>query len=84
MSTWQWNWACSCRSASRQDGDLLADDWACHCSRALYTKTGYLEQAYTALSAAIALYRAMAMTFWLSQMEAVLAQVLHATGSLED
>jgi hypothetical protein len=43
-----------------------------------------LEQAHTALSAAIALYRAMAMTFWLSQMEAVLAQVLHATGSLED
>jgi tetratricopeptide (TPR) repeat protein len=42
----------------------------------LYIKTGHLEQARTALSTAIALYRAMAMTFWLSQTEATLAQVL--------
>jgi tetratricopeptide (TPR) repeat protein len=42
----------------------------------LYTRTGRWEQARTALSVAIALYRAMAMTFWLPQTEAALAQVL--------
>jgi tetratricopeptide (TPR) repeat protein len=49
-----------------------------HCHRGfgtLYAKTGQAEQARTALSAAIALYRAMEMTFWLPQAEAVLAQV---------
>jgi tetratricopeptide (TPR) repeat protein len=56
-----------------------------HCHAGLgtmYTTTGRWEQARTALSTAIALYRAMAMTFWLPQTEATLAQVLHATGSL--
>jgi len=48
----------------------------------LYTTTGRWEQAHTELATAIALYRAMAMTFWLPQTEATLAQVLHATGSL--
>jgi tetratricopeptide (TPR) repeat protein len=48
----------------------------------LYTTTGRWEQAHTELTTAIALYRAMAMPFWLSQTEATLAQVLHATGSL--
>ena len=33
------------------------------------------EQARTALSTAINLYRAMEMTFWLSEPEAALAQV---------
>jgi tetratricopeptide (TPR) repeat protein len=50
-----------------------------HCHRGLgtlYNTTGQREQARTALSAAIALYRAMAMTFWLPQTEAALAQVL--------
>jgi DNA-binding NtrC family response regulator/tetratricopeptide (TPR) repeat protein/class 3 adenylate cyclase len=42
----------------------------------LYTTTGQREQARTELSAAIALYRAMEMTFWLPQTEATLAQVL--------
>jgi tetratricopeptide (TPR) repeat protein len=42
----------------------------------LYTTTGHWEQARTELSAAIALYRAMAMTFWLPQTEAALAQML--------
>ena len=42
---------------------------------ALYLKTGRLEQARTELTAAIALYRAMDMTFWLPQAEAALAQV---------
>jgi class 3 adenylate cyclase/tetratricopeptide (TPR) repeat protein len=41
----------------------------------LYAKTGRPEQARTELSAAIGLYRAMEMTFWLPQAEAALAQV---------
>jgi tetratricopeptide (TPR) repeat protein len=41
----------------------------------LYTKTGQREQARTALTTAIDLYRAMDMTFWLPQAEAALAQV---------
>ena len=41
----------------------------------LYATTGQREQARTALSTAIALYRAMDMTFWLPQAEAALAQV---------
>jgi hypothetical protein len=39
----------------------------------LYTKTGQREQAHAELAAAIELYRAMEMTFWLLQAEAVLA-----------
>jgi tetratricopeptide (TPR) repeat protein len=49
-----------------------------HCHRGLgtlYAKIGQVEQARTELSAAIALYRAMEMTFWLPQAEATLAQV---------
>ena len=49
-----------------------------HCHRSLgtlYAATGQREQARTELSTAIALYRAMEMTFWLSQTEATLAQV---------
>jgi tetratricopeptide (TPR) repeat protein len=41
----------------------------------LYAKTGQREQSHAELAAAIALYRAMDMTFWLPQAEAVLAQV---------
>jgi predicted ATPase/class 3 adenylate cyclase len=41
----------------------------------LYAKIGRREQAHTELSAAIDLYRAMDMTFWLSQAEAALAQL---------
>jgi class 3 adenylate cyclase/tetratricopeptide (TPR) repeat protein len=41
----------------------------------LYSRTGQLEQARAALSAAIDLYRAMEMTFWLPQAGAALAQV---------
>jgi tetratricopeptide (TPR) repeat protein len=50
-----------------------------HCYRclgALYTRTGQQEQARAALSTAIELYRAMGMTFWLPETEAVLAQVV--------
>jgi tetratricopeptide (TPR) repeat protein len=49
-----------------------------HCQRGLgllYAATGQREQARTELSTAIAMYRAMDMTFWLPQTEAVLAQV---------
>jgi tetratricopeptide (TPR) repeat protein len=41
----------------------------------LYATTGQREEARAELSAAIALYRAMEMTFWLPQAEAALAQV---------
>jgi lipoprotein NlpI len=41
----------------------------------LYATLGQQEQARTELSAAIVLYRAMDMTFWLPQTEAALAQV---------
>ena len=41
----------------------------------LYVQTGRPEQARAALTAAIALYRDMEMTFWLPQAEAALAQV---------
>ena len=41
----------------------------------LYAATSQREQARAELSTAIALYRAMDMTFWLPQAEAVLAQV---------
>jgi len=49
-----------------------------HCHRGLgtlYAATGQREQARTALSAAMALYRDIDMTFWLPQAEATLAQV---------
>jgi tetratricopeptide (TPR) repeat protein len=48
----------------------------CHLGlSAFYAKTGQREQAHAELSAAIGLYRAMDMTFWLPQAEAVLTQV---------
>jgi tetratricopeptide (TPR) repeat protein len=49
-----------------------------HCHRGLgtlYAAIGQQEQARAELSAAIVLYRAMDMTFWLPQTEAALAQV---------
>jgi hypothetical protein len=49
-----------------------------HCHRGLgtlYATTGRRKQARAALTTAIALYRAMEMTFWLPQAEAALAQV---------
>jgi tetratricopeptide (TPR) repeat protein len=48
-----------------------------HCHRGLgtlYTKTGQPEQARAELAAAIDLYRAMDMTFWLPQTEAALVR----------
>ncbi|HXH13801.1 MAG TPA: hypothetical protein VNP04_29030 [Alphaproteobacteria bacterium] len=55
-----------------------------HCHHglgALYAKSGRHEQARAELSAAIELYRAMEMTFWLPQAEALLAQI-GATGPI--
>ena len=49
-----------------------------HCHRSLgtlYAAMGQREQARTALSTAIEMYRAMVMTFWLPETEAALAQV---------
>jgi class 3 adenylate cyclase/tetratricopeptide (TPR) repeat protein len=49
-----------------------------HCHRGLgtlYAAVGQQEQACTALTTAVELYRAMAMTFWLPQAEAALAQL---------
>jgi tetratricopeptide (TPR) repeat protein len=49
-----------------------------HCHHGLgrlYDQTGRREQARTELSAAIELYHAMDMTFWIPQAEAALAQV---------
>jgi tetratricopeptide (TPR) repeat protein len=49
-----------------------------HCHLGLgtfYAQTGQRQQAHTALSTAIDLYRAMGMTLWLPQAEAALAQV---------
>jgi tetratricopeptide (TPR) repeat protein len=46
----------------------------------LYAKTGQREQARTELAAAIELYRAMEMTFWLPQAEAAVAQVVKDDG----
>jgi tetratricopeptide (TPR) repeat protein len=48
----------------------------CHCGLGtLYATHGQGEQAPTELAAAIAMYRAMDMTFWLPETEAALAQV---------
>jgi tetratricopeptide (TPR) repeat protein len=41
----------------------------------LHSRTGKVDQAHTDLAAAMALYRAMEMTFWLPQAEAALTQV---------
>jgi hypothetical protein len=49
-----------------------------HCHRGLgtlYARLGQPEQARSALSAAIDLYRSRDMTFWLPQAEAALAAV---------
>jgi len=49
-----------------------------HCHRVLgelFVAAVQLEPACTELTTAIALYRAMEMTFWLAEVEAALAQV---------
>jgi class 3 adenylate cyclase/tetratricopeptide (TPR) repeat protein len=69
--------------AAYREALVLADELGmrplqAHCHRGLgtlYAQTGQREQAHSELSAAIDLYRAMDMTFWLPQAEAALAQV---------
>jgi hypothetical protein len=61
-------------------GQILTLDTAlqAHCHfglGTLHARTGQRQQAHTELSAAITLYRAMDMTFWLPQAEAGLVQV---------
>jgi tetratricopeptide (TPR) repeat protein len=66
--------------AAYRQAMMLADELgmrplAAHCHLGLgtlYARTGRPEQAHTELSAAMALYRAMDMTFWLSRAEAAL------------
>jgi tetratricopeptide (TPR) repeat protein len=68
-------------AAAYRQAMTLADELgmrplAAHCHLGLgilYARTGHLEQARAELSAAMALYRAMDMTLWLSRAEAVLA-----------
>src|SRR5712691_6345832 len=70
-------------AAAYRQAITLADELgmrplAAHCHLGLgtmYARTGRLEQARAELSAAMTLYRAMDMTFWLSRAEAALAQV---------
>ncbi|HEY5866460.1 MAG TPA: hypothetical protein VI542_13085, partial [Candidatus Tectomicrobia bacterium] len=69
--------------ASYQQALTLAEELSmrplqAHCHRGLgtlYATIGQQEQARAELSAAIVLYRAMDMTFWLPQTEAALTQV---------
>jgi hypothetical protein len=63
------------RALKRQfnvDDDYLADLKA----ELIYAEIGRKELAHSEMSAAIALYRAMGMTFWLPQAEAALAEKL--------
>jgi class 3 adenylate cyclase/tetratricopeptide (TPR) repeat protein len=66
------------RQAQALAGELRLRPLQAHCHRGLgtlYAKIGHRQQARIELSAAIALYHAMEMTFWLPQAETTLAQV---------
>ena len=68
-------------AAAYQQAMALADELGmrpltAHCHLGLgtlYARTGHLEQARAEISAAMALYRTMDMTLWLSRAEAILA-----------
>jgi tetratricopeptide (TPR) repeat protein len=67
-----------CQQALALAGELGMRPLQAHCHLGLgtlYATTGQREQARTALSTSIEMYRSMAMTFWLPQTEAALAQV---------
>ena len=69
---------CTCRAALALAEELGMRPLVAHCHLGLgrlYGQAGRGEQARADLSAAIELYRAMDMTFWLPQAEAALAQV---------
>jgi tetratricopeptide (TPR) repeat protein len=66
------------RQALTQANELGMRPLQAHCRRGLgmlYATVGQREPARAELAAAITLYRPMAMTFWLPQTEAALAQV---------
>jgi class 3 adenylate cyclase/tetratricopeptide (TPR) repeat protein len=66
------------RQALALAGELGMRPLQAHCHLGLgtlYGRMGWVEPARTELTAAIALYRAMDMAFWLPQAEAALAQV---------
>ena len=66
------------RQALTQANELGMRPLQAHCHLGLgtlYATVGQREPARAELAAAIALYRPMAMTFWLPQTEAALAQV---------
>jgi tetratricopeptide (TPR) repeat protein len=66
------------RQAIALTGELGMRPLMAHCHLSLgtlFAKIGRREEARAELSAAIALYRGMEMTFWLPQTEAALAQV---------
>jgi tetratricopeptide (TPR) repeat protein len=70
--------ATHCRQALTLAEELGMRPLQAHCHHGLgtlYVTTGQQEQARAELSAAIELYRAMEMQFWLPQAEATLAQV---------
>src|SRR5262249_24912967 len=70
--------ACHSRQALTLADELGMRPLQALCHRGLgtlYAQTGRREQARAALATAIDLYRAMEMTFWLLQAEAMLAQV---------
>jgi class 3 adenylate cyclase/tetratricopeptide (TPR) repeat protein len=67
-----------CRQALALAEELGMRPLVAHCHLGLgtlYAKAGQQEQARAELSTAIAIYRAMAMTFWIPQVEAALGQV---------
>ncbi|HSE68056.1 MAG TPA: tetratricopeptide repeat protein, partial [Gemmatimonadales bacterium] len=68
----------SYREALALAGKLGMRPLQAHCHHGLgtlYAQTGQREQARTALSTAVEMYQSMAMTFWLPEVEAALAQV---------
>jgi tetratricopeptide (TPR) repeat protein len=67
------------RQALALAGELRMRPLMAHCHLGLgtlYTKTGQRERAGTELSRALALYRALDMTFWFSRAEAALAHMV--------
>ena len=65
------------RAALSQGEELGMRPLQAHCRLGLgtvYTKQGLKDRARDELSAAVALYREMGMTFWLPQAEARLAE----------
>ncbi len=70
--------AAAYRQAMTLADELGMHPLAAHCHLGLgtlYARTGLLEQARAEISAAMTLYRAMDMTFWLSRAKAALTQV---------